>query len=206
MTKVKLPRKSTAIDMTAMCDVAFLLLTFFMLTSNFTQKEPVAVNTPASISEIKIPETNIMTILIDKSGKLFFGIDGQEKRIELLKKMGEAYSISFTDPELKEFSLINEFGVPIQQMKAFLALKPEDRDLKENAIGMPYDSLDNQFKNWVRFARFVNPKIRIAIKGDQALPYPTIKKVMNTLQDLDENRYNLITSLEQSPDKKTLIK
>jgi len=205
MTKVKLPRKSTAIDMTAMCDVAFLLLTFFMLTSNFTQKEPVIVNTPSSISEIKIPETNIMTILIDKTGKLFFGIDGQEKRIDLLKKMGNVYSYSFTDTELKEFSLVSRFGVPIQQMKDFLALKPADRDLKENALGIPYDSLDNQFKNWVRFSRIVNPKLRIAIKADQALPYPIIKKVMNSLQDLDENRYNLITSLEQSPDKKSLI-
>ena len=205
MTKVKLPRKSTAIDMTAMCDVAFLLLTFFMLTSNFTQKEPVTVNTPSSISEIKIPERNIMTILIDKSGKLFFGIDGQEKRIELLKKMGDAYSYSFTDAELKEFSLINRFGVPIQQMKDYLALKPEERDMPENAIGVPYDTLDNQFKNWVRFSRIVNPQLRIAIKADQSLAYPVIKKVMNTLQDLDENRYNLITSLEQSPDKKTII-
>ena len=199
MTKVKLPRKSTLVDMTAMCDVAFLLLTFFMLTSNFTQKEPVLVSTPSSISEIKIPERNIMTVFIDQSGKLFFGIDGQEYRIELLKKMGEAYSYSFSDQELKEFSLINGFGVPIEHMQDFLALKPADRDLKENAIGIPCDSLNNQFKNWVRFSRAVNPQIRIAIKADQALAYPVIKNVMNTLQDLDENRYNLITSLEQNP-------
>jgi biopolymer transport protein ExbD len=200
MTKVKLPRKSTVVDMTAMCDVAFLLLTFFMLTSNFTQKEPVLVSTPSSISEIKIPERNIMTIIIDKSGKLFFGIDGQEKRIELLKKMGEAYTYTYTDKELKEFSVINGFGVPIEQMKDFLALKPDDRDMKENQRGIPYDSLNNQLKNWVRFARNVNPQLRIAIKADQALAYPVIKNVMNTLQDLDENRYNLITSLEQAPE------
>lgn len=200
MTKVKLPRKSTVVDMTAMCDVAFLLLTFFMLTSNFTQKEPVLVSTPSSISEIKIPERNIMTIIIDKSGQLFFGIDGQEKRIELLKKMGKAYTYTYTDKELKEFSLINGFGVPIEQMKDFLALKPADRDLKENQLGIPYDSLNNQLKNWVRFARNVNPQLRIAIKADQALAYPVIKHVMNTLQDLDENRYNLITSLEQAPE------
>lgn len=203
MAKVKLPRKSTAIDMTAMCDVAFLLLTFFMLTSNFTQKEPVIVNTPSSISEIKIPERNIMMVLVDKTGKVFFGIDGQEKRIELLKKMGDAYSIQFTDQELKEFSVINRFGVPIEQMKDFLALKSEDRDRVENAIGIPCDSTDNQFKNWVRFSRIVNPQIRIAIKADATTSYPTIKKVMNTLQDLDENRYNLITSLEENPEKLT---
>jgi len=203
MAKVKLPRKSTAIDMTAMCDVAFLLLTFFMLTSNFTQKEAVMVNTPSSISEIKIPERNIMTILVDPTGKVFFGIDGQDKREALLKKMGEAYAIPFTDKELKEFSLINSFGVPMEQMKNFLALKPLDRDLKENALGIPYDSTNNQFKNWVRFARAVNPQIRIAIKADQTTAYPVIKNIMNNLQDLNENRYNLITSLETSPEKIT---
>ena len=72
MPKAKLKRKSTWVDMTAMCDVAFLLLTFFMLTSNFVKKEPVLVTTPASVSEIKIPETNIMTILVDKTGKIAF--------------------------------------------------------------------------------------------------------------------------------------
>src|SRR5512136_2561102 len=111
MPKVKVQRKSTAIDMTAMCDVAFLLLTFFMLTSNFTQKEPIQVSTPSSISEIKIPETDIFTILVENTGKVYIGLDGQNERKEMLKKMGEIYTISFTDNELKEFSLITVFGV-----------------------------------------------------------------------------------------------
>ena len=201
MPKVKVQRKSTAIDMTAMCDVAFLLLTFFMLTSNFTQKEPIQVSTPSSISEIKIPETDIMTILVENSGKVFFGLDGQPERKEMLKNMGELYSIEFTEKEYKDFSLINIFGVPIEQMKNFLSLKPSYRDLKENALGIPADSLNNQFKSWVKAARLAEPKARIAIKADQGTPYPVIKNLMNSLQDLNENRYNLITSLEQNPDK-----
>lgn len=200
MPKVKIKRKSTAIDMTAMCDVAFLLLTFFMLTSNFTQKEPVAVNTPSSISEIKIPDTNIMLILVDSKGKVFFGVDGQEYRKELLTKMGAAYNTTFSPAELKEFSLINRFGVPINRMKAYLSMKPSERDLPENAVGVPCDSIDNQFKNWVRIAKSVNKNYRIAIKADQKTAYPVIKKLMGTLQDINENRYNLITSLEDSKD------
>lgn len=89
MPKVKVPRKSTRIDMTAMCDVAFLLLTFFMLTSNFVAKEPIVVAVPSSISEIKIPETDIATVLIDKSGKVFFGLDAQQDRKELLDQIGK---------------------------------------------------------------------------------------------------------------------
>ncbi len=200
MPKVKVPRKSTAQDMTAMCDVAFLLLSFFMLTSNFTQKEPVVVDTPSSISEIKIPETNIMMVLLNTEGKVFWGIDKQEDRISVLQKMGELYQISFSEKELKEFSLINRFGVPIQQMKQFLALPSEVRERPENAIGIPCDSLDNQFKNWVSISRMVNKDLRIAIKADKNTMYPDVRKVMNSLQDIKENRYNLITSLEGKPD------
>lgn len=200
MPRVKPKRKSTLLDMAPMCDMGFLLLTFFILTSNFVKKEPVAVHTPSSISEIKIPETNIMMILVDAQGKVFFGIDGQENREKLLTKMGETYNMQFTPQELKEFSLINSFGVPMNVMKNFLDLKPEERDKKENALGIPCDSLNNEFKNWVAAARNVNKDLRIAIKGDQATAYPVIKKLMGTLQGLNENRYNLITSLESAPD------
>jgi biopolymer transport protein ExbD len=201
MPKVKVARKSTAIDMTAMCDVAFLLLNFFMLTSNFTQQEPVLVSTPSSVSEIKIPEVNIMTVLIDKDGKVFFGIDGQEKRIELLTAVGKAYNITFSDKELKTYSVLNSCGVPIDRMKEYLAIPAEHRDDKGNALGIPVDSTDNQFKTWVQCARKVSFKAKIAIKSDRGTSYKVIKNVMNTLQDLDENRYNLITSLEQPSDK-----
>ncbi len=200
MPKVKIKRKSTAIDMTAMCDVAFLLLTFFMLTSNFTQKEPVAVNTPSSISEIKIPDRNIISILVDAKGKVFFGADGQENRVQMLTKMGAAYNLTFTPAELKEFSLVNKFGVPITMMKSYLALKSEERDLPQNALGIPCDSLDNQFKSWVSVAKGINREYRIAIKADQATSYPVIKKLMGSLQDINENRYNLLTSLKSVPD------
>ena len=200
MPKVKIKRKSTAIDMTAMCDVAFLLLTFFMLTSNFTQKEPVKVSTPASISEIKLPDRNVISILVDAKGKVFLGADGQDNRVQMLTKMGAAYNVTFTAAELKEFSLINKFGVPITMMKTYLALKSEERDLPQNALGIPCDSLDNQFKSWVSVAKTVNSEYRIAIKADQATTYPVIKKLMGTLQDINEKRYNLLTSLKNAPD------
>jgi biopolymer transport protein ExbD len=197
MPKVKVPRKSTTVDMTAMCDVAFLLLTFFMLTSNFVAKEPIVVAVPSSISEIKIPERNIVTVLIDKDGKVFFGLDTQQDRRDVLENVGKAYDITFTDKELNEFSKIGMSGVPIQKMSAFLALKPEERDTKEAAIGIPTDSLNNQFEVWIKTARQVNRELRLAIKSDQLTPYKVIKDVMETLQDNNENRYNLITSLEQ---------
>jgi len=199
MPKVKVKRKSTWIDMTAMCDVAFLLLTFFMLTSNFTRKEPVLVATPSSISKIKIPETNIMTVLVDPTGKVYFGIDGQDKREQLIDKMAATYKVTLTTEEKKRFSLLDLYGNPMYALKAFLNLATDVRDLPQNNMGIPADSTDNQFKEWIKSAREVNPDLRIAIKADQKTPFPVIKKVMKSLQELDENHYNLITKLETAP-------
>ena len=196
MPKVKVKRKSTVIDMTAMSDVTVLLLTFFMLTSTFIQKEPVTVTTPGSVSEIKIPESDILQILVDPQGKVFMTLDKQEDRVEVLKKVGEEYGITFTPEEINKFRLANSFGVPISQMKAFLALSEDEQDATLKELGIPTDSTDNQFKVWVKSAREQNRNLRIAIKADQTTPYPEIKTIMTSLQDIRENRYNLITSLK----------
>ena len=196
MPKVKVKRKSTLIDMTAMSDVTVLLLTFFMLTSTFIQKEPVTVTTPGSVSEIKIPESDILQILVDPQGKVFMTLDKQEDRVEVLKKVGEEYGITFTPEEINKFRLANSFGVPISQMKAFLALSEDEQDATLKELGIPTDSTDNQFKVWVKSAREQNRNLRIAIKADQTTPYPEIKTIMTSLQDIRENRYNLITSLK----------
>jgi biopolymer transport protein ExbD len=199
MSKVRIPRKSTAIDMTAMCDVAFLLLNFLLLTSNFVKPEAVLVAAPSSVSEIKIPETDICEVIVDVDGKVFIGIDNQEERKELLRRIGEKYGIAFDSKEIKEFSLVNSFGVPAEKLKSFIDLPSEDKGMKENALGIPCDSINNQFKDWIRYAREVNPELVIAIKADRKTPYPKIKRVMNTLRELRENRYHLITNFEEAP-------
>ena len=200
MPKLIVKRKSTFIDMTAMSDVTVLLLTFFMLTSTFIQKEPVVVATPSSVSEIKVPETNILSILVDPDGKVFMSLDKQEDKANVLKLLGKDFGINFTDKEVYDFSLQPSFGVPIQNMQEFLSMPSGEQDRLMKDYGIPADSTDNQFKLWVQHAREVNRDLIIAIKADQDTPYPKIKNIMNTLQDLRENRYNLITSLKKMPD------
>lgn len=183
--------------MTPMSDVMVLLLTFFMLTTTFIQKEPVQVVTPASVSDIKIPETNVLQILVDKSGKIFLSLDKQEDRMAVLQKVGEAYGVTFTNEQIQKFKLMNSFGVPIAQMPAFLDLPTDQQDATLRNYGVPIDSTDNQFKVWVQEARKQNGKgLIIAIKADATTPYPIIRQVMSSLQELRENRYNLITSLK----------
>ena len=201
MGRAKIKKKSTFIDMTAMSDVTVLLLTFFMLTSTFVKKEPVQVFTPASVSEIKIPETNILQILVDPQGKIFMSLDKQPDMKAVLEKMGEEYGVDFTPEQEKKFVTASTFGVPMRSMQKFLDLPTEQQDKLLKNEGIPCDSTDNQFKSWVRNARQVNPDLRISIKSDSSTPYAVIKNVMSSLQDLRENRYNLITSLKTTSDK-----
>ena len=196
MARVKVKKQSTFIDMTAMSDVTVLLLTFFMLTSTFIQKEPIQVSTPASVMEIKIPETDILQILVDNDGKVFMSMDKQEDRVAVLEKMGEEYGITFTPEEVNKFRLAPSFGVPIGQMRSFWALPEDEQDKILKDYGIPTDSTDNQLKSWVKNARLQNRDLRIAIKADQATPYPIINTIMTSLQDIRENRYNLITTLK----------
>ena len=196
MGRAKIKKKSTFIDMTAMSDVTVLLLTFFMLTSTFVKKEPVQVFTPASVSEIKIPETNILQILVDPQGKIFMSLDKQPDMKAVLEKMGEEYGVDFTPEQEKKFVTASTFGVPMRSMQKYLDLPSDQQDKLLKNEGIPCDSTDNQFKSWVRSARQVNPDLRIAIKADASTPYAVIKNVMSSLQDLRENRYNLITSLK----------
>ena len=182
------------IDMTAMSDVTVLLLTFFMLTGNFIKKEPVQVVTPGSVS-------NILQILVEPSGKIFMSLDKQQDMAATLQAVGEEYGLTFTPEEIKKFSVFQTFGVPMKNMKQFLALPGEEQDKILKDYGIPCDSVDNQFKSWIRNARMTNRDLRIAIKADQSTPYSVIKNVMSSLQDLKENRYNLITSLKKMSDE-----
>lgn len=99
MSHPKIRKKSTFIDMTAMSDVTVLLLTFFMLTSTFIKKEPVQVNTPASVSEIKVPETDILQILIEPGGKVFVSMDRQSDLQQTLEAMRQEYGTPFSPEE-----------------------------------------------------------------------------------------------------------
>jgi len=76
-------RKKVHIDMTPMVDVAFLLLIFFMSTTQFKPPEQVSVELPLSSSEIHVPETGTIILTVNKTGQMFIS-DASGKEVQAL--------------------------------------------------------------------------------------------------------------------------
>ena len=203
MGKVKVKKADVWIDMTPMSDVMVLLLTFFMLTSTFVKNEAVKVVTPGSVSEIKVPETNVLTILCDKEGRIFVGMDNPKKMGDLVQGMADQYGVQLTKKQFETAQGAASLGVDMQDLASALSLG--DKLNEYQAVkGIPTDStktgsMMSQFQDWIQTARDNNGKdMKIAIKADEGTPYKVIKKMMSELQDMNENRYYLITSLKSS--------
>lgn len=204
MPKVKMPRKSTNVDMTAMCDVAFLLLTFFMLATKFKPDEPVTVKTPSSISEIPIPDNDIMLLTVDAKGRIFFSIDNKNMRNDLIDNMDQYKNLGLSKEEKYKFAIGSSIGVPFSQLKSYLAAEPEQqKEFDKTTAGIPADTSvtneNNELAAWIRTARNTNPKLRIVIKADGATAYPEVNKIIRTLEGWKIFKFNLLTSLKAVP-------
>lgn len=197
MARIRVKRRVIALDMTAMCDMAFLLLTFFMLATKFKPPETAAVNIPSSISENKLPETDLITISVEKSGAIFFGVEGETAREKLLDQISARYHVAYSDKEKKQFAAIPSFGTSIGDLKTFLNAGQQQRKQMQN--GIPADSVKNELRELLQLAKWSNPKAEIAIRADMELDYPVVETIIATLQDLEINKFKFVTSLEAKP-------
>ena len=208
MGKVKIKKKDVWIDMTPMSDVMVLLLTFFMLTSTFVKQEPVKVNTPGSVSEIKVPEKDVINVLVGKDGKVFMNMDKTTDVQNVLENVTSQFGISLTAAQQKKFLDNPMWGVPMSSLKGFLSL---DKTVMPEALkkyGIPTDSVPgktgaaamSEFQIWIKACHEANPDAKIAIKADENTSYKTVKKLMSELQDMDESHYYLITQYKKAED------
>jgi biopolymer transport protein ExbD len=201
MGKLKIKKSDVWIDMTPMSDVMVLLLTFFMLTSTFVKNEPIKVNQPSSVSEIKVPEQNVLNIIVNNEGKVFMGMDNQNNMLTLIQDMNDEANLGLNAAEMKKFQTDPLWGIPFKSLKGYLDLPQEKMTevITSKDAGVPLDSINggkSEFQLWVTKAKAINSDMTIAIKADAATPYERIKKVMSELQDMSENRYYLITNLK----------
>lgn len=211
MPKIKVPRGNPSLDMTPMVDLAFLLVTFFMLTASFRTDEAVIVDVPSSVSDKMLPDTNIMQITMDTAGRVFYNIDGSDIRKITLQEIGKKYNLAFTEDEVKEFQMMKHYGHPISKLKDYLnASKGERAKMDKDALGVPCDSLNNQLADWISIGRLAHynhnenkgldqktNRLKYAIKADGRTDYKVIKKVFNTFEKYNIYTFSLITNLEQ---------
>ena len=203
MPKIKVPKKSPSLDMTPMVDLAFLLVTFFMLTTKFRPDEPVIVDQPSSVSEIPLPDKGVIMLTIDSKGRVFFNVEGQQTRLDILDRLAERFTLTFDEKERKRFAVLSSIGMPKEQLKQYLQANDDQRkEMNKVSAGIPTDSTNNELTYWINAARNVAPRYSIAIKGDRDADIPTVKRVIDILQENKANRFALITNLEGAAEEK----
>lgn len=211
MPKVKVPRKSTAVDMTAMCDVAFLLLSFFILTTSFKPDEALTVVTPKSVSTTKAEQKDVVLITMDKEGKVYFSVsdDATDEKGEIIEAVSQLKSLSLTDQEKKAFQRSGSFiGVPFSQLKSFLNLAPEQmKNFKSPGIPVT-DTLNNEMITWMRAAAtaFQGSKMNLLVKGDNEAKYPSFKGVIDAFKKNEIFKFQMVTDPEGVPAGTELFK
>ncbi|MCT2562352.1 ExbD/TolR family protein [Chryseobacterium herbae] len=200
MARVKPKRHGVVTDMTAMCDVAFLLLTFFILTTQFKKPDVEQIKPPSSISEKLLPDASLMTINATPDGKFYFQpVENASERLQLLEKMGKKYNMTFTNQQKAAFQKVQAIGVPMNQLKGYLDLSDEEQKSFKSPTGIPMDSTNKQLVEWVQQSLSVNPDYKLAIKGDVTTEYPKVKSLFEGLRDIDFLKFWLITSQEGKP-------
>src|ERR1700755_612197 len=174
MPRAKIPRKSTNIDMTAMCDVAFLLLSFFILATKFKPPEALSVVTPSSVSSKVAPDKNVVLVTMDHDGKVYFSVsdDGKSKKKDIIEDLNKSKNLNLTNQEMMNFYANPSayIGVPFSQLKSYLDLAPEQvKDAKQPGIPT-VDSTNNELIDWMRatVAVFQGEKMNILVKGEDA--------------------------------------
>ncbi|MBA3673661.1 MAG: biopolymer transporter ExbD [Chitinophagaceae bacterium] len=199
MGRAKVKRGSTNIDMTAMCDVAFLLLSFFILTTKFKPAEAVEVSPPSSVASKVAPQTDAFMVSINKEGKIFIQMSDDMKG-DVINELSTARNLNLTAEDKKYFTQSLYVGTPLNQLNQFIRVKPEDLH-KYTAAGVPADTSNNELQAWINAAvnAYKGKKINFLIKGDNNSKYSAFRDVINAFKKNEIFKYQLVTNAEDVP-------
>ena len=205
MGRAKLPRKSTSIDMTAMCDVAFLLLSFFILTTKFKPSEAIAVTTPSSVSSKVAPNKDFVLVTIDKDGKVFLTIDDKQKREQVANSMNTTKSLGI---DVAKFKAAGFIGTSFSGLNSFLSISEENR--KGDLLpGIPCkDTANNELTVWMQAVNeaYAGMKMDLLLKGDNLSKYPSFKGVLTAFKKNNIQKFQMVTNPENAPAGSELYK
>ncbi len=206
MARPKIPRKSTIVDMTAMCDVAFLLLSFFILTTKFKPDEAVAVQTPSSVSSKVAPEKNIVLVTIDATGKVFLSMDDKDQKIAIAEELNKTKNLNI---DANAFAASEFIGAPFSQLASAVKLPKEQQ--KGNLLpGIPADSTKgaNEMVDWMTVVNKVyqGKPMNLLLKGDNSAKYPSFKGVIDAFKKNDFLKFQMVTNPEAIPNGTDLWK
>jgi len=203
MPSVKIPRKSTSVDMTPFVDVAFLILTFFIMATKFKPEEPVEIKTPNSVSTKELPESDALQVTFDSTGRVFFSVLSEKDpkvKYNVIKHMNDTRNLGLTEAEMQNFVKAPAIGVPFTGLKQLLGVPAEDhKNVKQP--GIPLDTLGGELYYWIRdaVATFSGKQLKYLIKGDNEAKYPAFKQVLNAFKKNEIFKFQMITMLEDAP-------
>ncbi len=200
MSRNKIKRSSTEVDMTPMTDVAFLLLTFFILVGQFKAEEAVEINPPSSVSNKTVVQKDFFNVTFDKEGIAYLDMD-EAIRKNVLEELGKVRNINFSSEDIAAFENVPLVGVPLRQLSQFLKLTPEQ--VKSMKLpGVPIDSTNNELHIWIAAAKSARAgsKLTYTIKGDMAAKYSTFRSVIESFKKNEEFKFNLVTNQTDIPE------
>ena len=204
MARAKIHRKGTSIDMTAMCDVAFLLLSFFILATKQKPPEAVTVTAPSSVSAEAAPEKSIL-ITLTKEGKVFLMIGDDAKKKEILQDINTTRSLGLTPGELTALGKMPFIGMPLAKLKPLVNLSTP---LPPNEMeGIPIkDSTNNEMVDWLRSVTnaYSGTDVKelekiLLIKGDNDALYPEFKNIKYAFKKNDLYKFRIVTNSTSAP-------
>ena len=207
MGRAKIKRGSTNVDMTAMCDVAFLLLSFFILTTQFKPSEAINVTPPSSVANKVAPQKDAFLVSISKEGKVFITLSDVAMKEDVINALSTSRQLNYSTQDVEKFKKSPFIGVPLNQLKQFINL-PADKLQTVTLTGVPYDSTNNELQSWINAAvnAYKSRKINFLIKGDNNAKYPAFKGVIEAFKKNEIFKYQLITNPEGIPEGSELQK
>jgi len=208
MGRGKIARKSTWVDMTAFCDVGFLLLAFFILTTKFKAAEVIAIVTPSSVSSKEALTEDQCLVTIGPDGRIFISFTEENRRVEVVDDLNKRLGLTLTPAEVQAASTVDFFASPLNTMKSYLGRNKDERN-PAALPGIPVkDSANNEMNEWIQSVNnvFLGEQLNLMVKGDKAVNYPAFKGVIDAFKKNDQMKFQIITSQQPIPDGSPLSK